>query len=32
MGDFWDGFDFPTLDPQTTTPASVNTVIEETPQ
>lgn len=31
MGDFWDGFDFPTLDPQTTTPASVNTVIEETP-
>ncbi|MDE6024282.1 MAG: VWA domain-containing protein [Lachnospiraceae bacterium] len=31
MGDFWDGFEFPTLDPQTTTSASVNTVIEETP-
>lgn len=31
MADFWDGFDFPTLDPQTPAPANVTAPIEPTP-
>ncbi len=31
MGDFWDGFDFPTLDPTTPAPANVAAPIEPTP-
>lgn len=31
MADFWDGFDFPTLDPQTQAPSNVTAPIEPTP-